>query len=89
MPALARDAQKPLHTTVQRFQRAIDGPFEWQGQPRWLGGSVGGALYPLDGAEPGTLLARADLRMYEAKRWRKQVGGWAASGFGDPLGATP
>lgn len=86
LPSAAEDA---LHTTVQRFQRALDAPFEWQGQPRWLGGSVGGALYPLDGVEPGPLLARADLRMYEAKRWRKQVGGWAASGFGDPLGAPP
>jgi diguanylate cyclase len=86
LPSAAEDA---LHTTVQRFQRAIDGSFDWQGQPRWLGGSVGGALYPLDGVEPATLLAQADLRMYEAKRWRKQVGGWAASGFGDPLGAPP
>jgi diguanylate cyclase (GGDEF)-like protein len=36
-----------------------------------LSASFGTAGYPVDGAVPEELLAEADRRMYQSKRWRK------------------
>jgi len=65
-----------LHTTLRA-------PFTLDGQRLDVGGSLGIALCPQDGQDANTLLRRAELAMYIAKR--KQIGFVLASGIGgDP-----
>ena len=65
-----------LHTTLRA-------PFSLDGQRLDVGGSLGIALCPQDGRDANTLLRRAELAMYLAKR--KQIGYALASGIGgDP-----
>lgn len=65
-----------LHATLRA-------PFSLDGQRLDVGGSLGIALCPQDGLDANTLLRRAELAMYLAKR--KQIGFVLASGIGgDP-----
>lgn len=58
-------------------------PISLQGQQLDVGGSLGVALYPQDGGDATTLLRRAELAMYAAKR--KHSGfAFAAEVNGDP-----
>lgn len=50
-----------------RLIEALCTPFDLDGRPACVGTSVGVALYPRDGAEPESLLKRADLALYRAK----------------------
>jgi len=54
--------------TAQRLLDAIDEPFVLGGQPFEIGGSIGAAVYPRHGSDASTLLRRADVAMYVAKR---------------------
>lgn len=57
---------------VRAFARAIvnalRAPIEFEGQPIDVAASIGIALYPEDGIDAGTLMRRADIVMYVAKR---------------------
>jgi diguanylate cyclase (GGDEF)-like protein len=49
------------------IRRALAKPFEAEGVSLELGGSVGVASHPEDGADVETLMQRADVAMYQAK----------------------
>ncbi|WP_326535316.1 EAL domain-containing protein [Pseudorhodoferax sp.] len=62
---LTRDAVEPFGA---RIHTALLAPVVLQGEPHALGGSVGVALFPDHGDDVETLLKRADIAMFEAKR---------------------
>jgi len=51
----------------EMLQRLAE-PFVWDGRELFTGISIGIALFPRDGEDPGVLLKNADMAMYEAKR---------------------
>jgi len=53
---------------AERISRALQGAFRVAGHALDVNGSVGIALFPDDGEDGTTLLRRADLAMYAAKR---------------------
>jgi diguanylate cyclase (GGDEF)-like protein len=55
---------------AQRLLRALDESFTIDGVDVRVGGSIGVALFPDDGADASTLLQRADVAMYQAKASR-------------------
>jgi diguanylate cyclase (GGDEF)-like protein len=61
-----------------RLQDALREPFALRGVAIELEASIGVALYPEHGTALGTLLQRADVAMYEAKRGRHGVATYAA-----------
>jgi diguanylate cyclase (GGDEF)-like protein len=64
-----RQAQEIGQHLLEMFQR----PFELSnGQGCTVGMTIGYALVPLDGSEPGTLLQRADAAMYAGKQGGKR-----------------
>ncbi|MFA6443221.1 MAG: EAL domain-containing protein, partial [Sterolibacterium sp.] len=68
---------------AEQLHATLRAPFALDGQRLDVGGSLGIALCPQDGQDANTLLRRADLAMYLAKR--KQIGFVLASGLGgDP-----
>jgi diguanylate cyclase (GGDEF)-like protein len=54
--------------TARAARAALTGPFEVGGTFLEVGASVGVAVIPSDGADGATVLRRADMAMYEAKR---------------------
>lgn len=63
----APDGPEAVHALAARIIELIDRPFLIDGQLVNVGASVGAALAPADGGEPGTLLRNADLALYKAK----------------------
>lgn len=68
---------------AKKLLRALEQPHRIDGRDLKVSGSVGVALYPDDGEEPGTLIAHADTALYDAKRhakgsWRRFSGGTGA-----------
>ncbi len=61
------DAAGAVHTAL-RLLRALERPFLLEGQSFDVGASIGIALSPEHGDDGGTLLRRADVAMYLAKR---------------------
>jgi diguanylate cyclase (GGDEF)-like protein len=61
-----------------RLQDALRPPFALRGVSIELEASVGVALYPSHGTTVGTLLQRADVAMYEAKRGRHGIATYTA-----------
>ncbi|HEV7665102.1 MAG TPA: EAL domain-containing protein [Chloroflexota bacterium] len=53
---------------ARRVLKALQEPFVVDGHPVEIGGSIGVAVFPDHGSDPGTLLRRADVAMYVAKR---------------------
>jgi diguanylate cyclase (GGDEF)-like protein/PAS domain S-box-containing protein len=53
---------------AEKIARAFEPPVSYQGQPLSLSASLGAALYPEDGQDAETLIAKADKAMYKAKR---------------------
>lgn len=53
---------------ASRLLRAVERPFEIEGQPLTIGASIGIACSPEHGRDAETLLRRADVAMYVAKR---------------------
>jgi len=56
-----------LDGIVARLLRRLAEPYEIDGRPLNVTVSIGAALYPDDGADPVTLLRRADTAMHQAK----------------------
>ncbi|HCY88474.1 MAG TPA: diguanylate cyclase [Desulfobacteraceae bacterium] len=56
---------------VERIQSVFDTPFELGGQRFHVTGSIGMAVYPLDGTNEDSLIKNADLAMYQTKNTGK------------------
>ena len=67
---LTTDAKHPddVVATAKKILAALEGPFAIADQMVETGASIGIALYPVHGDDPTTLLRRADVAMYVAKR---------------------
>jgi diguanylate cyclase (GGDEF)-like protein/PAS domain S-box-containing protein len=67
---LAPDAKHPEDVvgTARKILASLEGPFAIADQMVETGASIGIAMYPIHGDDPGTLLRRADVAMYVAKR---------------------
>src|SRR4029453_13148185 len=65
---LPRSTRADATQTAARLLEAINRPFLIDGHPIDVGASIGIALCPEHGSDPGTLLRRADVAMYNAKR---------------------
>lgn len=55
---------------AEKLVRTLSRPFEIDDITARISASVGAAVFPDDGSDPATLVARADAAMYEAKRRR-------------------
>ena len=64
---------------AERVLRVVAAPIFLQGEEVRVGVSIGIALYPADGGDPGVLLRHADLALYRAK-----AGGRSRYQFFDP-----
>ena len=67
---LTTDARHPddVLATAKKILASLEGPFAIADQMVETGASIGIAMYPVHGDDPGTLLRRADVAMYVAKR---------------------
>jgi diguanylate cyclase (GGDEF)-like protein/PAS domain S-box-containing protein len=67
---VSTDAKHPdnVIATARKILASLEGPFNIADQMVETGASIGIAMYPLHGDDPGTLLRRADVAMYVAKR---------------------
>jgi diguanylate cyclase (GGDEF)-like protein/PAS domain S-box-containing protein len=57
-----------LEPVLERLQRALEEPIQVQSLPIGIEASIGIAIYPDHGQDAQTLIQRADIAMYEAKR---------------------
>jgi len=67
---LTTDAKHPedVVATARKILASLEGPFAIGDQMIETGASIGIAMYPVHGDDPSTLLRRADVAMYVAKR---------------------
>jgi diguanylate cyclase (GGDEF)-like protein/PAS domain S-box-containing protein len=67
---LSTDAKHPedVVATARKILASLEGPFAIADQMVETGASIGISMYPIHGDDPGTLLRRADVAMYVAKR---------------------
>ncbi|MGH7765565.1 MAG: sensor domain-containing protein [Candidatus Dormibacteraceae bacterium] len=67
---LTIDARHPddVVVTAKKILASLEGPFAIADQMVETGASIGIAMYPVHGDDPSTLLRRADVAMYVAKR---------------------
>ncbi|HEY0830748.1 MAG TPA: PAS domain S-box protein [Candidatus Dormibacteraeota bacterium] len=67
---LTTDAKHPedVVASARKILASLEGPFAIADQMVETGASIGIAMYPVHGDDPGTLLRRADVAMYVAKR---------------------
>jgi diguanylate cyclase (GGDEF)-like protein/PAS domain S-box-containing protein len=67
---VSTDAKHPdnVVATARKILASLEGPFTIADQMVETGASIGVAMYPLHGDDPNTLLRRADVAMYAAKR---------------------
>src|SRR5213082_572050 len=67
---VSTDAKHPDNgvATARKILASLEGPFTIADQMVETGASIGVAMYPIHGDDPGTLLRRADVAMYAAKR---------------------
>jgi diguanylate cyclase (GGDEF)-like protein/PAS domain S-box-containing protein len=67
---LTTDAKHPddVVSTAKKILASLEGPFAIADQMVETGASIGIAMYPVHGDDPSTLLRRADVAMYVAKR---------------------
>jgi len=67
---LTTDARHPddVVASARKILASLEGPFAIADQMVETGASIGIAMYPVHGDDPGTLLRRADVAMYVAKR---------------------
>jgi diguanylate cyclase (GGDEF)-like protein len=61
-------AEEEAMVVAQRICETVEQPFDLDGLPIVVGASVGIATAPEDAADPESLLQRADVAMYTAKR---------------------
>ena len=67
---VSTDARHPdnVVATARKILASLEGPFSIADRMVETGASIGVAMYPLHGDDPNTLLRRADVAMYAAKR---------------------
>jgi diguanylate cyclase (GGDEF)-like protein/PAS domain S-box-containing protein len=67
---LTTDAKHPedVVASARKILASLEGPFAIGDQMVETGASIGIAIYPVHGDDPSTLLRRADVAMYVAKR---------------------
>lgn len=65
-------SREPAQALALRVAQVLEQPILLESRALRLGASIGIALYPQDGDEPGQLLNHADLAMYGAKAQRKK-----------------
>jgi len=67
---LTTDARHPedVAVTARKILASLEGPFSIGDHMVETGASIGIAMYPVHGDDPSTLLRRADVAMYVAKR---------------------
>ena len=67
---LTTDAKHPesIVGAARKIEASLEAPFALGDQRVETGASIGIALYPQHGDDPGTLMRRADVAMYVAKR---------------------
>jgi diguanylate cyclase (GGDEF)-like protein/PAS domain S-box-containing protein len=70
---LPRANVKEAKMAARRVLVALEEPFIVDGHPVEVGGSIGVSVFPDHGSDPGTLLRRADVAMYVAKRTKTQL----------------
>src|SRR5216683_2564360 len=70
------DVNEAEHTARQLLA-ALEQPFMVDGHPVEVGASIGVSVFPDHGSDPGTLLQRADVAMYVAKRTQNQLSVYA------------
>lgn len=71
LPRLAAAAD--VHLVIQKILNTLQAPVVIQGLPLSVRASLGVALYPEHGDNPDTLLRRADVAMYAAKKTGEYV----------------
>ncbi|MEM6641187.1 MAG: EAL domain-containing protein, partial [Pseudomonadota bacterium] len=64
----AVNVQGAVETAAARIREALQTPFRYRGRQFVLTPSIGVVVYPDDGQDVDTLLARADAATYDAKR---------------------
>jgi diguanylate cyclase (GGDEF)-like protein/PAS domain S-box-containing protein len=57
-----------LETILERIMEVLEQPFDIEGCQLQISASLGITIYPLDDADPESLLRHADQAMYQAKR---------------------
>jgi diguanylate cyclase (GGDEF)-like protein/PAS domain S-box-containing protein len=62
------DSREAAEDKARTLLRHIKAPFELTGMRVQIGASIGIAMHPQHGDDPGVLLRRADIAMYAAKR---------------------
>lgn len=67
-------SREGLQHAERRMTQRADKPLTYHNQELTISASIGSALYPYDGDTVETLMAYADLQMYENKRQRKAAG---------------
>jgi diguanylate cyclase (GGDEF)-like protein/PAS domain S-box-containing protein len=70
LPGIDTDASAAV---AQQLLQSLEAPFELEGQSFEIGASIGVAGYPGHGSDTATLLRRADVAMYVAKRGQTGV----------------
>ena len=58
---------------AQKVLKVLGTPFDLNGKPANIGGSLGIAMYPMDGNTAADLIKKADAAMYEAKNSGKNT----------------
>lgn len=60
--------EQQARQVAQKIQSALEQVFQVNGRSLYVGGSIGIALFPQHGSDGATLIKRADVAMYLAKR---------------------
>jgi diguanylate cyclase (GGDEF)-like protein len=69
---------------ANRLLDAVQGPADLDGVPVDISGSIGAAVYPMQGADAAELLKHADIAMYAAKRTRSGTAAYDAEADSRP-----
>jgi diguanylate cyclase (GGDEF)-like protein/PAS domain S-box-containing protein len=75
LPSVDNEAAAEL--TARKLLQALEGRFMIEGEAIEVGGSIGIALFPDHGQDADTLLRRADVAMYVAKRAKSGYSSYA------------
>jgi diguanylate cyclase len=71
-----------IQLVAEKLRGVLARPYELEGRPLYVTGSVGVAVYPVDGGCPEELLRAADLAMYEAKKAGRDRVAWTSRSSG-------
>ena len=61
------DDADTLAVRINELMQAVSAPIDVNGHELIVSASMGGAIYPVDGTDPGSLIKNADTAMYHAK----------------------